>query len=468
MLLSKLFTPQSWRAIALTIPVLVYLHARAYELAFTYDESWSFLGYVREDIWVVLTNAHPAANNHIFHSLAMRVSYLLFGESEYALRIPVLMAFIGYAYFAFQATKELAQRHHWMAFVILVYQPYLLDYFSMARGYGLAIMAMMGMVYFLAVYARTGSRRGLAWALAWSMIAAYSNFTFLLVMLAGWCGIALIAWVKQRRAEAFTGLAISAVIAAVLFSYPVWQLIQAQELYYGGQDGFFSDTLMSLASHALYLRFDGVYLAALFVVIGFAGLGRLLLHTTRRSIDRIGYWGAWVLWWAALGSVAQHYLLGSPFLIDRTALFMLPLLLMTFLWLISTIELEAWRNRLTLMVAIGCVANAWANANVDYQLDFKSYADLDKAIRAIGEDADPEARFHLGKSVYMNAPIMYYKRRHEVEQLLPAGLEFCDDAGPTPYYYLFEKDTACVAGKDVELWKHFPVSNTYLYREGKQ
>jgi len=58
-------------AFLLVLPVFSYINLRAWFLAFTYDESWTFLGYATEDFWKVVTNEFPAANNHVLHSLIM-------------------------------------------------------------------------------------------------------------------------------------------------------------------------------------------------------------------------------------------------------------------------------------------------------------------------------------------------------------------------------------------------------------
>jgi len=83
----------------------------------------------------------------------------------------------------------------------------------------------------------------------------------------------------------------------------------------------------------------------------------------------------------------------------------------------------------------------------------------------IANDQDlPEDGFVLGKSIYMNATVNFYRVKLGLERIEQSGLEFCEETEKTKYYYLFEKDISCLENKDVELMQYFPVSETYLYR----
>ena len=76
--------------------------------------------------------------------------------------------------------------------------------------------------------------------------------------------------------------------------------------------------------------------------------------------------------------------------------------------------------------------------------------------------------FTLGKSTYMNATINFFRSKNKLDFINGADLRFCNDRGPYPYYYLFGVDKQCVEGLPVELIKHYPVSDTYLYRHKNQ
>src|ERR1041385_7728483 len=86
-----------------------------------------------------------SANNHLLNTWLMKCSVWFFGDSEFALRLPNVLC--GGIFLA--AAMKLAEKmfeKKWMvfsAFILLTFNPYLLDFFSTARGYGISL-ALVG------------------------------------------------------------------------------------------------------------------------------------------------------------------------------------------------------------------------------------------------------------------------------------------------------------------------------------
>jgi len=460
----KAISPSSL-AILIASPVMLYLHLRSYLLAFTYDECWTYLGYATQSVTDIMGNTYPAANNHILHSLAMKVMDELFGMHEYTLRLPVVLAFIPFAMYLFWVNRRMLKSFWWVGFIAVLYQPYVLDYFATARGYGLALMLMMGAIFHLdrALYKKKG------WDTWFSMIlialAAYANFTYSLVAIA--VAMALVFSAGSTGNWKRFALPVGVVSTAfVLLSWePMQRLIEAKELYYGGSEGFYSDTLVTLANRAAYDRFTGESFAVvLALVLGLSAVWAFV-NLGRGTWKQAGFWVTWILLATSIGSILQHYLLGSPFLVDRTALFLLPQLILAGCWLLFTYEYTPGKLGLGRLLVLLAVLNLTLSLNLTHQLDFKEHADTRQAVIHIMDASGDQPPFHLGKSKYMNATLMFYKRKLSADMILPVDLSYCDDAGPASFYYLFAKDTTCVSDKEVTLMKHYPVSDTYLYRQ---
>jgi 4-amino-4-deoxy-L-arabinose transferase-like glycosyltransferase len=137
-MLNKLRTiPLPLAAVALL--AFVYVVVRAVVVPFTWDESFSWLMYARGHDWWPEINSEMAANNHLLNTWLMRLSEMIFGTSEFTLRLPnvlfSLLYFTAAFFFAKRQEKTLAQL---AVFIVLAGHPYLLDYFGIARGYGLA------------------------------------------------------------------------------------------------------------------------------------------------------------------------------------------------------------------------------------------------------------------------------------------------------------------------------------------
>ena len=165
-----------------------YLAARAVLVPLTYDEASSLARYVDAELLALFDFA--SATNHLLSSALTRVSFGLFGSSAIALRLPSLLA--GLAYLAIVASLAYGSRHAVIGLaglVLLTTNPYLLDYLSLSRGYGLAIALLTGSVYNLARWyghalSSVDSNRHLVFTLTLAGAAVAANFAMLSPFLA--------------------------------------------------------------------------------------------------------------------------------------------------------------------------------------------------------------------------------------------------------------------------------------------
>ena len=461
----KIQLNRSKLAFVLALPVFLYLNIRAYLLAFTYDECWTFLGYATEDFWKVVTNEFPAANNHVLPSLAMGLMYNIFGQQEYVLRLPVLISFIVFTGFIFKISMRLSSKMWWMPFVLIIYQPYLLDYFVAARGYALALAFMFGSIYCLFLFAEESRTKWMWISLILAALAAYSNFTYLLVFIAVSMAVLLLSVQKSKTVEGSIAAGFISLVLAVIVYKPIMQLVEAKELYYGGNSGFFEDTLSTLARSFVYTASEFNVLAGFFVVIIAASGVLAIAKFFSKARLSIGFWLTFVLIALEIGTILQHHIMGSPYLIDRTAIFFIPLMLFSLSWLVVQLNEGLVRNILAFGFVFLTTINLLSSLNVTYLLDFKEYADVKTAMQMIRNDEHlPEEGFSIGKSIYINAPINFYRIKYGLERIDQSGLEYCEETENTEYYYLFEKDVSCLESKKVELMQYLPISRTYLYR----
>ena len=128
----------------------------------------------------------------------------LFGDSELALRLPNLLAHALFLYasarIALRATTGVVAL---AAFLLLNAHPYLLDFFPLARGYGLACGWMMLSLWQASLYLRQDGRRmrHLAIALAAAVLSAMSHVIMVTYLLAFTLTLALFWLYGQRTAK---------------------------------------------------------------------------------------------------------------------------------------------------------------------------------------------------------------------------------------------------------------------------
>ena len=127
---------------------LVFVVGRALFVSLTYDEAATYLRYISTGFLSVFN--FSVATNHPLNTLMARLCYSVGGGSELVLRLPNVVAFAIYLFFAWRMLSRL--RHRIIAaagFVLINLNSYLLEYFALCRGYGLSLGLLMASLYFL-------------------------------------------------------------------------------------------------------------------------------------------------------------------------------------------------------------------------------------------------------------------------------------------------------------------------------
>lgn len=211
--------------------------ARASVQAVTIDEAATYEAFVAHPTpfyW------YPASNNHVLNSMLIRAFTNVFGLSHLSVRAPALMGAILYIAVAGWLSKLIAT--DWLArialFVLLVYNPFVFDYFVAARGYGLA-NALLLCAIAVAAHCFTGAakRESLAGYCALSSVllslSIAANFAFAFIDAALMFNTFVLAyWLSIRdgapRAPAATRLLCACVVPGLVASLFLtsWTLIQ--------------------------------------------------------------------------------------------------------------------------------------------------------------------------------------------------------------------------------------------------
>jgi hypothetical protein len=135
-----------------------YLLLRAFFLGITFDEVWTIKAYATNDTWSEIINLkNPDANNHVLNTLAIKLALKFFPDFWQIARLPNVFGFVLCYFFFYRIVRTFhptafEDRRSWgftIAVVLLFANPFLLDFFGLARGYGLSIGLMMGALYFV-------------------------------------------------------------------------------------------------------------------------------------------------------------------------------------------------------------------------------------------------------------------------------------------------------------------------------
>jgi hypothetical protein len=139
--------------------LFLYTATRACLLSITWDEAFSYLQFVRHHILIPVKYESMDANNHLLNTWLDIQLIKCFGVNEFVLRLPALFAHLLFLVFSYKFVKGFENK--WIAlasFLVINLNPYLLDFFSLSRGYGLSIGLMMSSVYYLYVFVTSGCK----------------------------------------------------------------------------------------------------------------------------------------------------------------------------------------------------------------------------------------------------------------------------------------------------------------------
>jgi len=473
------------------VAVFGYTVARAWSISLSHDEAFTFIHYM--DIpWMSMILS--GSNWHMLNSVLFRLSVDLFGPSEMAMRLPNLLAHAGFLVYG---TLLLRRYLHGFALVcaaaILFTNPYLLDFFSCARGYGLGIAFLVAGIYYLALECSEPGTRHAARArriAPWMFtLGALSNLVFLNVYGAYALVVAVLeirergglraAWRPSTAFGILLRLQLSPIVLALLTVSPIYVGLAEGEFYVGGHNGFWHDTVMSLVDLTLYDRHyvDGALntvFAALVVALGCVSLIFAFVPAVRMraNADRVRSLQCMValLFVPVALSMGEHYLASVNFLKGRMGIFYLPLFLITVVCTLGAIMGD--RNRgvragalvLLVVLSAGSTMNLLKNANLTYFLDWRYDAHTRDALELVLADLHDEGRKStdatLGAWWIYQPALLYYTARK--------GVRFANDVGKggpdgTWDYYYFDREKAYVVQKyGLQIIREFPDSGSTL------
>ncbi|MEM6967403.1 MAG: hypothetical protein AAF573_21745, partial [Bacteroidota bacterium] len=327
--------------VGLAIALLGYTSLRAHLLSFTCDEASTYFSHLPRSVFQCFYSevCWSDANNHLLNTFLMQVSTGIFGVSEWTLRLPNLFGHFLFLVFSTLLVRRFSS-NFWVGlagFCLLNFNPYLLEFFSLARGYGLGIGWMMMSIYFLMRWIEEPKWTLGMYCYVGAIFSVLSNFVFLNYW-ASLCAvfILLIFFEKigLKKALDFRWLSLPFVSAIVLFFLlvkPIQFLRNKGEFVFGKEsfwDSFEGLVRVSLMSQG-YLHpytthtFIGIAISLLIfsTLYGFYHYGK----NQKQLISKIHFAAVLLLALLLLGVFVQYYLLDVKFLEGRKATMLLPL-----------------------------------------------------------------------------------------------------------------------------------------------
>jgi len=173
-------------AAAISLVVFAYAAARAVQVPLTYDEAASYIRYIDTShaaspgtTLASIVN-FDVATNHMLNTVLTKAAWTIGGSREIWLRLPNLIGFAMFATFAILILVPRCDPVIALAGVALLeLNPYLVEFFALSRGYGLAVALMTGSVLFLLRFLETRGVREASRSLFFAGAAVMASFALL-------------------------------------------------------------------------------------------------------------------------------------------------------------------------------------------------------------------------------------------------------------------------------------------------
>ena len=428
---------------------------RAAAFSFGGDESLSFAIFSWKPYW------GRTANNHLLNTALMRWCSALFGNSELSLRLPNLAAHGLYLICVLALVKRVrSPALKVFGFVLLTLNLLLVEYFIVARGYGLAVaFEMLSLCLFVRCQgaAKGQIARDLYLSVGSGALAVLANFAWLnffvpLVLASAWL-LATDASLRQLNRRRISTTLVLLAGSSLFLSQILIKLLRLErdgQLYWGGYTGFVADTIESLARCSLFPGSDSpaavkalsIAIIATFLVALPLGLVQLF---TRKGEATFGLLVLLLAGAVAL-PIVEHHLFHAPFPIERAALYYLPLYAGVFLYgldALSALHAEGWKRAVSPISAIvalaasGCFLGGFAERSScawlrdTHNREVLAFIDRDRTEQALTRPIKVRTNHHMEPS------FNFYRVTRHYSWLVPVIRKPIPDPD---YIYTFESE----------------------------
>lgn len=463
--------------------LFVYAFIKACLLSITWDEAYSYMEYVRKGIFIQDQFDMMSANNHLLNTWLGIFLVKCFGAHEWVLRIPSLIAHLLFLVFSAKLIQQFRTPGLVLAsFLILNLHPYLIDFFSLARGYGLSMGLMMTSIYYLYAFHREFRNTFAVLSVFTGALSVLANYVLLnyvmslfvvIVMLYSYQAIQQPSQkkivLKNILPVAFVFFLLLVVVVPIAF-----KLREAGALFFGGEGGFWKDTIHSIVDRSFYelgynYWFQRMAKAFIFLVVsGACVFAFIKIRKKQFSQNKLFLISMLlILLMCSASVILQHVLLNTLYLVDRTALFFVTLFSVILVFFIHELSEEKPRTVYIIYFTATLLSiHMLLSLNLNYVLEWKLNADTKEMLQDLEKlkTITPEKN-----NVSINIPlpfetdINFYRDVNELGWLNPVQRSRernkLDD-----YYYLTQKELAELVPDEIEILKSYPVTKNVLAR----
>ena len=306
-----------------------YILLRAYFVPLVHDESATFFYYIRTGKFIPFLSAHMDANNHVLNSFLSHYSYLIFGRAEWAIRLPNVLFSLMQFYFVWKIAKLISQKWIRWVFILALSAHYLIEFYSLTRGYGMSMALMLGAIYHLLKVMDTNSPKSVWLCCIFLVLGLSANMTLINTSL---LIVVFLIYVQFSKPQSWItrllNLCTLLLFGLIPIAVFVWVGMKYNEkglLYYGKGDSFIDVTAKSLLDQFTGLNFLLAFSLVLLLLLASLIFIAIYLKKNRRTFLSKSTLFFFLFWGNLIAVIIQTTFMNVNFPEDRTALYFYPL-----------------------------------------------------------------------------------------------------------------------------------------------
>nr|WP_294858001.1 hypothetical protein [uncultured Fluviicola sp.] len=435
-----------------------YVLIRGFTLGITHDEALTYKIVQGDEA------LRGTANHHWLNTQLSSFCTYLFGAKEFILRLPNILSFAVFWLFLFRISLTFLKSSFTQITLLLLLcgNPFILDFFSLCRGYGLSLAFVTASLFYLfrIVDLKTDSQPIHYYLSAiFSVLALSANLNTLNYFLIAVALILLSAFVfKPKNRIILLSILLILIGTSLYFSLDrLFFLRDQKQLYFG--TGNLNSTIDNLIYSSFYIK-DGfkeaiVLRYLLYVLLLLAGF----LAIRRKQLFNPGAYALIILASILIALVAENLLFEALYPINRSSLYLFPIILLAFLLNIDGLKFKLVRT-LIILSSISFVVVNIPFYNFKKTMTWPEDQDIKKGMLSIKNDVTNKS-IHTAECFWIYEPMINYYR---VEYQVPIQEVFREDVKMEAEYVLFQSASS-VDIKGYQILKDYSMeSGLILYK----
>lgn len=323
--------------------VFFYIIVRAIIVPPYFDEIITYFTYIQKGDFIPFF-ARTDANNHLINSFLSYVFSKTFGEHFFFVRLASALSIVVLIIYLWKLKKFFESKTiNFALFLVVLTTTYLTDFFILSRGYGLSIAFLTATIYHLINYNHSNNKKDVYYTLSFSVLALWSNLSFIVPIIIIW-GLGFIIYINKNRKIPLKQSILYFSRPLLVFSpfllfgiiYSL-KLKSAGSLYFGTNGGLIDAVFIKLSAEIAGSYYYGKIVLVFFTTIY---LISILLNIFYKKLKNSNLIVQSLFWLTIIGYMLMHNILSVKYPQERAALQIYLIFMIALFFAIDNIKLK--------------------------------------------------------------------------------------------------------------------------------